>query len=198
MAANEESSSSLKRQGTKRKAHSNSEDGGSVSTNDANIETDSRLNSLSQSVGCPVNESSLDIQQCASSWTQDTLDTLKISSELYNRSSASHILFNLFLPSLSPVVFIHDGIAANHELSFVENLVDSCIENLEMEKSPLKHLDVDDITEISCSLASKLMFLKHKSKVGEPRVAHKRKLNSWNLTKSNKEYYPYQEYFCRM
>lgn len=116
------------------------------------------------------------IQELTSNWAEGTLNTLNIKSKLNSLIPANKMI-STYLPPSNLLTYIW-GIPV--ELSnFVENLVQECIEMINIDSTPFKHIDIDDISDLRSSSVYRLLYNSPPSVAGLSNQANLRKLDVW-------------------
>lgn len=94
-----------------------------------------------------------------SQWTEEILNKLQITSDIGNLLSSAEIIEDHFLKSLGPFNYnTHGSNVISTSTEPLMDMIDKCMDKLDNILSPLKLLDINDIMEITPSLAYSLTF----------------------------------------
>lgn len=125
------------------------------------------------------------VEECTSLWTENTLNSLKITSMTSNLVSCVEML-NLVLSSMEPFRFTTVEGELMYQMSGdILNKVDNCLKMLNISNSPLEKLDVHDIEEMQPSHAYQLMFDQNDTRPTGKNKCLLRNLTAWTPLPAN-------------
>lgn len=107
-------------------------------------------------------------------WTENRLNTLHITSKLSSLIPVNKIISNYLHATVTLGYFDGNPVATN-----LEKIVNSCIEMINIDSTPFKDIDVDDISDIKSSLAYSMIFSTPKCAPELSKPGNLRKINSW-------------------